>query len=237
MSENPVDINFINRHKIDIQKHLESISSSCTLEDVYASMNALMKYSARFGMLVNNRLPLQMFSTKLSKPEFYDSSSFSLCLPGQPAHLKICNLHPVVHALPTKTKPKRIRMLATNGKFYDYLVKGTENLNIDCGVMQFLKVTQSFFKHTTRTYSVTPLGKRGGLIQIVPDAVPLFTLYKKHLQRNKCLEKTSEMFWRRMNSIGFEDRSSLTALREVYESLSSETSGDLITRLVQLLAI
>lgn len=179
---------------------------------------------------MSNRLPLQMFSTKLSKPDFYESSDLSICLPGQPLNLKISNIHPMVHALPTKTKPKRIRILATNGKFYDYLVKGTENLNIDCGVMQFLKVAQSFFNRTTRTYSVTPLGKRGGLIQIVPDAVPLFTLYKKHLQQNKCMEKTSEMFWRKMNGLGHEDRSSLTALREVYESLSNETNCDLISR-------
>lgn len=191
-----------------------------------------MRYAERFGQLMNNKLPLSLFSSKLASRDFYQDSKFSICLPGQPTHIKICGLHSSVHALPTKTKPKRIRILASNGKYYDYLVKGTENLNIDCGVMLFFKVAQSFFKLPTRTYSVTPLGKRGGLIQIVPDAVPLFTLYKRHLQRNKCLEKTSEMFWRRMNGLGYDDRSSLVALREVFETLSSETSCDLISRYI-----
>ncbi|ODM98683.1 Serine/threonine-protein kinase SMG1 [Orchesella cincta] len=235
-SHSPADVNFINRHKNDLQKYIDLMFSSCSLEDIASAMNSLLKYSERFGILVNNKLALSLFSPKLADPNFYEDSNFSICLPGQSRNIKICSLHAVVHALPTKTKPKRIRILASNGKYYDYLVKGTENLNIDCGVMQFLKVAQSLFNLPTRTYSVTPLGKRGGLIQIVPDAVPLFTLYKKHLQRNKSLEKTSEMFWRRMNDLGYEDRSSLTALREVYETLCSETSCDLITRELLLAA-
>lgn len=229
-SENDVDINFLNNHRLGVTKYLEGLLSSCTVEEVSSTMHSLMKYSNDFGKLLNNRLPLELFSKKLSNPEFYTDSTFDMCLPGQPPHLKICSVHPIIHALPTKTKPKRIRILASNGKYYDYLVKGTENLNIDCGVMQFMNISQSFFNQNTRTYSVIPLGKRGGLIQIVPDAMPLFTLYKKHLQRNKTLEKTSDIFWQRLNSLGYEDRSSSTGLREVFQSLSSETSSDLVTR-------
>lgn len=65
---------------------------------------------------------------------------------------------------------------------------------------------------------------------MVEGAIPIFVLYKKFLQRNKCVERTSEMFWRRMNAIGCSDRSNLTALKEVFQSLEKEAPSELISR-------
>jgi len=74
------------------------------------------------------------------------------------------------------------------------------------------------------------LGERGGLIQIVPNAVPLFGMYKKHLQRHNAAERPSEIYWRRLESMGYTDRSDLEGLKEVYNSLKDETPPDLISR-------
>lgn len=49
--------------------------------------------------------------------------------------------------------------MGSDGRHYDYLVKGLENLNVDAGMMQFLEVTGAgFLPHPTRPYAVTPLG-------------------------------------------------------------------------------
>jgi hypothetical protein len=73
-------------------------------------------------------------------------------------------------------------------------------------------------------------GERGGLIQIVKNAVPLFVLYKKYLRRNNLTERPSEMYWRLLNSLGYSDRSDIEGLKKVHSELVKETPSDLIMR-------
>ena len=92
--------------------------------------------------------------------------------------------------LPTKTKPKRISLKASNGKTYAYLFKGLEDLHLDERIMQFLTITNSLMRsrgsdYRARHYSVVPLGPRSGIIQWVEGAVPLFSLYKKWQHRRQ----------------------------------------------------
>lgn len=179
-----------------------------------------------------------------------------------PGGVHIIGLHPTVTALPTKTKPKKVRFLASDGKSYDYLVKGNENLNVDAGMMQLFTLAQAWIGQPVWTYAVTPLGKlvamttptlchltnlrlsgnRGGLIQMVEGATPVFQLYKRYLQSspNSLLgEKTSEMYWRLMTDHGVEQnqaRSSIepSVLRQVYAKLVDDAPKDLISKEILL---
>ncbi|XP_048245963.1 serine/threonine-protein kinase SMG1-like isoform X1 [Haliotis rufescens] len=94
--------------------------------------------------------------------------------------------------LPTKTKPKKLVLLGSDGRRYPYLFKGLEDLHLDERIMQFLSIVNNMFSksnkgtrqlYRARHYSVTPLGPRSGLIQWVEGATPLFGLYKKWQQR------------------------------------------------------
>ncbi|KAI8501131.1 Serine/threonine-protein kinase smg1 [Branchiostoma belcheri] len=100
-----------------------------------------------------------------------------------------CN---TVTILPTKTKPKKIMLMGSDGKRYTYLFKGLEDLHLDERIMQFLSIVNNMFakvnrhqspRYHARHYSVTPLGPRSGLIQWVDGATPLFGLYKRWQQR------------------------------------------------------
>jgi len=71
---------------------------------------------------------------------------------------------------------------------------------------------------------------------MVEGAVPVFQVYKKYLQKKNCAERTSEMFWRRMDTVGAVDRSKADLLRQVYTSLESETPKDLISKEIYLSA-
>uniref|UniRef100_S4RYT5 SMG1 nonsense mediated mRNA decay associated PI3K related kinase n=1 Tax=Petromyzon marinus TaxID=7757 RepID=S4RYT5_PETMA len=118
-----------------------------------------------------------------------------MALPGEShAREAVCvhSLAPSVSILPTKTKPKKLSFLASDGNTYTYLFKGLEDLHLDERIMQFLSIVNNMFvkgngrewhRFHARHYSVTPLGSRSGLIQWVDGATPLFGLYKRWQQR------------------------------------------------------
>ncbi|GFO31315.1 serine/threonine-protein kinase smg1, partial [Plakobranchus ocellatus] len=104
------------------------------------------------------------------------------------------SVHNTSQILPTKTKPKKLLFIGSDGKRHPYLFKGLEDLHLDERIMQFLSIVNNMFTYHKRSnetlypyrarhYSVTPLGPRSGLIQWVEGATALFSLYKKWQQR------------------------------------------------------
>ncbi|KAE9351580.1 hypothetical protein PR003_g4815 [Phytophthora rubi] len=91
-----------------------------------------------------------------------------------------------VAILRTKTKPKSLELIGSDGKIYKYLLKAREDLRLDERIMQFLRVTNEFLGAdgaaasrdlSAESYNVIPLSRNAGLIQMVPDVVPLFQVY------------------------------------------------------------
>ncbi|KAK3262216.1 Serine/threonine-protein kinase smg1, partial [Cymbomonas tetramitiformis] len=100
---------------------------------------------------------------------------------------------PEVGVLHTKTKPKKLTLLGSDGCTYTYLLKGREDLRLDERIMQFLRSVNNFLESDregrgmglcARHYSVTPLGGRAGLIRWVEHTSPLFRLYKAWQERS-----------------------------------------------------
>lgn len=50
-----------------------------------------------------------------------------------------------VQILPTKTKPKKLVFIGSDGKKYPYLFKGLEDLHLDERIMQFLSIVNNMF--------------------------------------------------------------------------------------------
>ncbi|KAB1263179.1 Serine/threonine-protein kinase SMG1 [Camelus dromedarius] len=123
-----------------------------------------------------------------------------IALPGEVSARDTVTIHSVggtITILPTKTKPKKLLFLGSDGKSYPYLFKGLEDLHLDERIMQFLSIVNTMFatinrqetpRFHARHYSVTPLGTRSGLIQWVDGATPLFGLYKRWQQREAALQ-------------------------------------------------
>ncbi|XP_076329859.1 serine/threonine-protein kinase Smg1 isoform X2 [Tachypleus tridentatus] len=132
-----------------------------------------------------------------------------------------------VSILPTKTKPKKLAFVGSDGQKYTYLFKGLEDLHLDERIMQFLSIVNNMFMkkkrngnviYKARHYSVTPLGPRSGLIQWVDGATALFGLYKRWQQREAVAQvlknqaagvsivpstilRPSEVFYNKLNPI------------------------------------
>ncbi|ONK65789.1 uncharacterized protein A4U43_C06F990 [Asparagus officinalis] len=89
--------------------------------------------------------------------------------------------------LSTKTKPKKLVLLGSDGQKHTYLLKGQEDLRLDARIMQLLQAVNSFLNScsdtlsrslTIRYYSVTPISGQAGLIQWVDNVTSLYSIYK-----------------------------------------------------------
>lgn len=102
-----------------------------------------------------------------------------------------------VVVLPTKTKPKKLDLMGTDGRKHSYLFKGLEDLHLDERIMQLLTTANSLLaedratasrKLRSRTYAVIPLSDHSGMIQWINDATPLFALYKRWQRREQAAQ-------------------------------------------------
>jgi PI-3-kinase-related kinase SMG-1 len=91
-----------------------------------------------------------------------------------------------VTALPTKTRPKRITLLGSDGVHRTFLLKGHEDLRLDERAMHVLAAANTILaadrcarrrRLCARHYSVTPLSGYGGLIQWVERATPMSAMF------------------------------------------------------------
>ncbi len=76
-------------------------------------------------------------------------------MPGISSENKVVTIEGVsnlVQILPTKTKPKKLVFLGSDGKRYAYLFKGLEDLHLDERIMQFLAIVNSMFWKANRYY-------------------------------------------------------------------------------------
>uniref|UniRef100_A0A6V7QWJ3 PI3K/PI4K catalytic domain-containing protein n=1 Tax=Ananas comosus var. bracteatus TaxID=296719 RepID=A0A6V7QWJ3_ANACO len=94
--------------------------------------------------------------------------------------------------LSTKTKPKKLVLMGSDGLKYTYLLKGREDLRLDARIMQLLEAVNSFLYSSgdaysrslsIRYYSVTPISGRAGLIQWVNNATSIYSVYKSWQKR------------------------------------------------------
>ncbi|KAG2500586.1 hypothetical protein HYH03_001354 [Edaphochlamys debaryana] len=94
-----------------------------------------------------------------------------------------------VVALPTKTRPKRVELLGSDGRRYGFLLKGREDLRMDERLMQLLRAIRSLLSAdpaasarglpgAVRDLAVTPLGPRAGLIQWVPATTSMLAVFR-----------------------------------------------------------
>ncbi|THD23047.1 PI-3-kinase kinase SMG-1 [Fasciola hepatica] len=218
-------------------------------------------------------LSLSHLSPRLTQMQFGDqdnsvgfTAGAGIPLPGRP-ELESAHLINRVAILPTKTKPKRLLFRARNGQTYPYLLKGLEDLRLDDRIMRLFELInialaqQKDVDHTrlnqmcARTYAITPLGVRAGLLQMVHGAVPLFSLYKRWQIRSTkppgVLEEDSGtraihvprpgvLFHTRLKEsllaagLPYQPQArntwSMEALRDVFLSLEAATPSDLLSR-------
>ena len=143
------------------------------------ALSELMADLTRFNAS-RSRLTLTEVSPTLSQwdgtvhfPGGFDCSSFG-------RHIQV---------LRTKTKPKRMRLVAPDGTVRHVLLKAGEDLRIDERIVQCLRF------YSAKTYVVAPIANNCGIIEIVPNLKSLFDLFPKSVTEDSTGMDLGGMSW------------------------------------------
>uniref|UniRef100_A0A8D9A0V0 non-specific serine/threonine protein kinase n=1 Tax=Cacopsylla melanoneura TaxID=428564 RepID=A0A8D9A0V0_9HEMI len=240
-AETPREQWFQETYSEDIETLLTKLKSPGVVhhQDAYSLLKTLQgKLAARAGKRCSYALKMSELS-----PVLAGWRDTRVAMPGVPSLVTIARVKEQVIILPTKTKPKKLVFVGSDGKSYTYLFKGLEDLHLDERIMQFLQISNTMLAASTyraRHYPVIPLGPRGGLISWVEHVTPLFSLYKRWQQRQvpakAPVPRPSELFYGKLNPLLRERNISpdarklwpLDILRQVLQELMQSTPDDLL---------
>eukprot|EP01129_Flabellula_baltica_P013124 TRINITY_DN6046_c0_g1_i1.p1 TRINITY_DN6046_c0_g1~~TRINITY_DN6046_c0_g1_i1.p1 ORF type:complete len:2494 (-),score=424.74 TRINITY_DN6046_c0_g1_i1:14-7495(-) len=152
----------------------------------------------------------------------------------------------------SKTKPKKIQLVGSDGLVYTFLLKGRDDLHLDERMMQFLNIVNRMLKSDgncrvrnmrARNYAVIPFSHTSGIIQWVDHTTPLFSFYKNRIHNN-CLANDKkpqtpvQQFYQKVKPLMKEmkiplktprHKYPLKLLQFAYQELSRETPDDIIS--------
>ncbi|XP_068658136.1 uncharacterized protein [Aristolochia californica] len=143
---------------------------------------ALSEVAPRLALLSSSDVPVPGLEKQISVPDL--SGDAQADLQGLITISSFCDQ---VTILSTKTKPKKLVIIGSNGEKYTYLLKGREDLRLDARIMQLLQAINGCLHscHGThsnsvsiRNYSVTPISGRAGLIQWVDNVTSIYSVFK-----------------------------------------------------------
>lgn len=126
-------------------------------------------------------------------PQLQNARDLELAIPGtyrsgKPV-IRISSFNPTLTIMGSKQKPRRLMMKGSNGREYEYLLKGHEDLRQDERVMQLFGLVntllagdpETFKRHLNITqYAVIPLSPNSGLIGWVPDTDTLHNFIREY---------------------------------------------------------
>ncbi|KAL7583725.1 hypothetical protein Lser_V15G45780 [Lactuca serriola] len=180
--ETPHEIWFHNEYMGQIKSAISNFKtppSAVTLGEVWRPFDTIVASLASYQ---------RKSSISLSEvaPQLALLSSSDVPMPGQGNIVTITSFSEQVVILPTKTKPKKLVIMGSDGQKYPYLLKGREDLRLDARIMQLLQAINGFLHSSPigiRHYSVTPISGRAGLIQWVENVTSIYSVYKSWQNR------------------------------------------------------
>ncbi|KAI8897600.1 hypothetical protein BC833DRAFT_36026 [Globomyces pollinis-pini] len=168
------------------------------IETALQNLVALRDFSNPQGLFVEFQEILQemnkdtksTLSLKSLSPYLSSMEHTRIHIPGLELNelILVTSCKDTIKLLPTKTKPKKIELLASNGNSYSYLLKGHEDLHLDERIQQFVQIVNVIFGSTlttssrnltAQTYNVIPFGENFGMIQWIENAQGMFSLFRK----------------------------------------------------------
>lgn len=110
--------------------------------------------------------------------------------------LRISSFEPTLSVITSKQRPRKLSIRGSDGRIYQYLLKGHEDLRQDERVMQLFDLVNTLLSTDPETvkrhlniqrYPVIPLSPNSGLIGWVPDCDTLHALIRDYRESKKIL--------------------------------------------------
>ncbi|XP_047153603.1 serine/threonine-protein kinase SMG1-like isoform X2 [Vigna umbellata] len=163
----------------DVWRPFDSIAASLASYQRKSSVS-LGEVAPHLALLSSSDVPMPGLEKQMQVPDSDKATDHQ-------GVVTIASFHEQVTILPTKTKPKKLGILGSDGHKYTYLLKGREDLRLDARIMQLLQAINGFLHSsssacsnslTIRYYSVTPISGRAGLIQWAGNVVSIYSVFK-----------------------------------------------------------
>lgn len=173
------------------QKHSQFVTrifNDVKIKNFVKNLSPLPTSSAEICRLANMAISIKKFlDMKIENMSTMDiaemnfslasASSFSLVVPGfYSVDKEPVTIHSIIHILkiiPSAKRPRKLRIIGSDGKTYKYLLKGREDLRLDQRVMQLFSLTNSILhddkfgveRHLhIRQVPIVPIATNAGLI-------------------------------------------------------------------------
>eukprot|EP01052_Picozoa_sp_SAG31_P012956 SAG31_NODE_768_length_12226_cov_3.928424_3_plen_2501_part_00 len=195
--------------------------------------------------LGTNHIELQYVSERLLKAKCLD-----LVVPGtyraDRDEVCIASVDPLLQVLPSKQRPRKLAMIGSDGRTYEFLLKGKEDIRLDERVMQLFGLINKMLATDVVTsrrdlgitrYDVIPLSSTSGLIGWVGGCDTLNALIKgyrearnikHHIEQKLLLECVPH------NDMASYDKLTLAGKIEAFEWAQNNTAGNDLKRILWL---
>uniref|UniRef100_A0A8R1DM78 Serine/threonine-protein kinase smg-1 n=1 Tax=Caenorhabditis japonica TaxID=281687 RepID=A0A8R1DM78_CAEJA len=202
------------KNEEDFVAQYNDVLSNAFAESKLARLTSPERSWAPFKSLIadfvhrNQKKGMQTFETADISPYLAALEHSCVPMPGQESVefdrvVSIAKVSRQVTILPTKTRPKKIGFVGSDGRSVAFLFKGREDLHLDERVMQFLRLCNTMLypgkakraqvpEYQAHHYAVIPFGPRSGLIRWVEGATPMFHIYRKWQMKEKTLKQATK---------------------------------------------
>ncbi|GAO47492.1 hypothetical protein G7K_1698-t1 [Saitoella complicata NRRL Y-17804] len=195
---------------------------------------------------ISKQLPqLTTLELQYVSPQLLAARDLDLAVPGtyqsgKPI-VKISSFAPTFTVITSKQRPRRLTMKGSDGKDYQYALKGHEDIRQDERVMQLFGLvntllsidSESFKRHLNiQRYPVIPLSPNSGLLGWVPDSDTLHVLIRDYRESRKILLNIEHRLMLQMAP----DYDNLMLMQkvEVFEYALDNTTGQDLYRVLWL---
>lgn len=202
-------------------------------------------YYSVFKRLSKQLTSLTSIELQYVSPRLLRARDLELAIPGtyqsgKPI-VRISYVLPTFAIIGSKQRPRRFSMKGSDGKEYQYCLKGHEDLRQDERVMQLFGLVntllstnpESFKRHLNiQRYSVIPLSPNSGLLGWVPHSDTLHVLIRDYRENRKILLNIEHRLMLQMAP----DYDSLPLMHkvEVFEHALDNTTGQDLYRVLWL---
>lgn len=211
----------------------QSYKRTGNTEDIHQAWELYYQVFRKLNKQLQQLVQLEL---QYVSPSLLAAQDLELAVPGTYRHyepvIRIVSFHPTMQVINSKQRPRKLKILGSDGKEYQYLLKGHEDLRQDERVMQLFGLVNSLLatdkeskkRHLSiQRYPVIPLSPNSGLIGWVPHCDTIHSLIREYREEN---EMPLNMEHRLMLQMASDyDRLTLLEKMEVFEYALNGSSG------------
>lgn len=202
-------------------------------------------YYAVFRKIEKQLPTLQTLDLQYVSPNLLKARDLELAVPGtyqsgRPI-VKITSFAPKLNVIASKQRPRRMALKGSDGRDYQYVLKGHEDMRQDERVMQLFSLVNTLLSVDTKSFKrrlhiqrcpVIPLAPNAGLMGWLLDSDTLHVLIREYRDSRKVLLNIEHRLMLQMAP----DYENLTLLQkiEVFEYALENTTGQDLYRVLWL---